>query len=81
MPTKVEYYTSEDNSNFKLIKTIENKLDAKNTEVQITDFETPIPETKAKFVKIKAYNFGKLPEWHQGAGGEAFIFIDEITVK
>jgi len=81
MPTKVEYYTSEDNSNFKLIKTIENKLDAKNTEVQIVDFEIVFPETKAKFIKVKAYNFGKLPEWHQGAGGEAFIFIDEITVN
>lgn len=81
MPTKVEFYTSEDNVNFKLIKTIENKLDARNTEVQIADFETLIPETKAKFVKVKAYNFGKLPEWHQGAGGEAFIFIDEIIIN
>ena len=28
-----------------------------------------------------AKNFGKLPEWHQGFGGDAFIFIDEITIK
>jgi hypothetical protein len=34
-----------------------------------------------EFVKVKAYNFGKLPEWHQGFGGDAFIFIDEITIK
>lgn len=81
MPTKVEFYTSEDNVNFKLAKTIDNKLDPQNTEVQIANFETSIPETKAKFVKVKAYNFGKLPVWHQGSGGDAFIFIDEITVK
>lgn len=81
MPTKVEFYTSDDNLNFKLIKTIENKLDAKNTDVQIADFETKIPETKARYVKIKAYKYGKLPEWHQGFGGDAFIFIDEITIK
>jgi len=81
MPTKVEFYTSEDNVNFKLVKIIENKLDARNTQVKIADFEIVIPETKAKFVKVMAYNFGKLPEWHQGAGGEAFIFIDEVTVK
>jgi hypothetical protein len=24
---------------------------------------------------------GKLPYWHQGYGGDAFIFIDEITIK
>ncbi len=34
----------------------------------------------ARYVKVKAKNFGKLPEWHLGAGGEAFIFIDEISV-
>jgi predicted alpha-1,2-mannosidase len=34
----------------------------------------------ARYVKVKAKNYGTLPQWHQGAGGEAFIFIDEITV-
>lgn len=34
----------------------------------------------ARYVKVKAKNYGKLPDWHMGAGGEAFIFIDEITV-
>ena len=35
----------------------------------------------ARFVKVKATNFGKLPDWHQGNGGDAFIFIDEIEVR
>lgn len=34
----------------------------------------------ARYVKVKAKNYGKLPDWHMGAGGEAFIFIDEIMV-
>lgn len=34
----------------------------------------------ARYVKVKAKNYGKLPDWHMGAGGEAFIFIDEISV-
>ena len=80
MPTKVEYYVSSDNINFTLAGTIENKLDPKDTENTIQKFVFD-KELKAKYVKIKAYNFGKLPEWHQGAGGEAFIFIDEITIK
>lgn len=81
MPTKVEFYASEDNINFKLVKTIDNTLDARNADVQIADFQATIPEIKVKFIKVKAYNFGKLPVWHQGSGGEAYIFIDEITVK
>ena len=38
-------------------------------------------EIKARYVKVIAKKFGILPEWHQGAGGKAFIFIDEITIK
>jgi hypothetical protein len=38
-------------------------------------------KTQARFVKIKAINYGDLPEWHLGAGYPAFIFIDEIIVK
>jgi hypothetical protein len=34
-----------------------------------------------RYLRVKAKNFGVLPEWHQGAGGEAFIFIDEIWAK
>ncbi len=82
MPTKVEYYISNDNINFVLVGSIENTIDPKETENKIQNFsfksDKPI---NAKYVKIKAYKFGKLPDWHLGAGGDAFIFIDEITIK
>ena len=81
MPSKVDYYTSLDNVNFTLVKTIENTFDPKNTDNKIIAFKTIISPTSAKYIKVKAYNFGKLPEWHQGFGGDAFIFIDEITIK
>jgi hypothetical protein len=80
MPTKVEYYISMDNSNFTFVGTVTNDIDAKDDENKIKNFSL-IKESKARYVKVKAYNFGKLPEWHQGAGGDAFIFIDEITIK
>jgi predicted alpha-1,2-mannosidase len=81
MPTKVEYYVSTDNVNFTLAGTIENTLDAQETENTVTNFGIKLDKVKAKYVKIKAYNYGKLPDWHQGAGGDAFIFVDEITIK
>ncbi|WP_291132581.1 GH92 family glycosyl hydrolase [Flavobacterium sp. UBA7682] len=82
MPTKVEYYVSTDNVNFTLARTIDNTLDPAETENTVTNFGVKLNSAiKAKYVKIKAYNYGKLPEWHQGAGGDAFIFIDEITIK
>lgn len=82
MPTKVEYYSSTDNINFNLIGTIENNLDPKFDENKIQNFEhNSAVAINARYIKVKAYNFGKLPQWHQGVGGDAFIFIDEITVK
>jgi predicted alpha-1,2-mannosidase len=81
MPKKVEYYASMDGKTFILLKTVENNIDAKDETVQVKDFSTELLPTEARYLKVKAYHFGKLPEWHQGAGGDAYIFVDEISVK
>ncbi len=80
MPIKVDYFISDDNVNFTLAGTVVNDIDPKETENKIKDFVLN-KALKARYVKVKASNFGKLPEWHQGAGGDAFIFIDEITIQ
>jgi len=84
MPTKVEYYSSTDNVNFTLITSIANDVDPKKDENTIKDFNfTSSKSINARYIKVKAYNLGKLPEWHLGFpfDGDAFIFIDEITIK
>ena len=83
MPTKVEYYVSEDNINFTLFDTQNNTIDPKEYKTIIKGVESIQLPVKARYVKVKATNFGKLPEWHQGfpSGGDAFIFIDEIIIK
>ncbi len=82
MPTKVEYYFSDDNVNFTYFGSVANTLDPKVEENTILNFTSDeIKGKKARYVKVIAKNFGKLPDWHQGFGGDAFIFIDEITIK
>ncbi|MFT7251205.1 MAG: putative alpha-1,2-mannosidase [Flavobacterium sp.] len=83
MPTKVDYYISEDNITFKKVGTVENVIDPKEYETVIKAFELKFNSQKARYVKVVAANFGKLPEWHQGfpSNGDAFIFVDEIEVK
>lgn len=81
MPKKVEYYASMNGKDFILLKTIDNDIDSKDEKVQTKDFSTEVLPTEARYLKVKAYYFGKLPEWHQGSGGEAYIFIDEISAK
>ena len=36
---------------------------------------------KVKFIRIKAENYGTLPEWHPNAGQKAWIMVDEVEVK
>lgn len=81
-PKKVEYFISVDGINYASVGEIDNTIDAKDYEVQTKTWSINLTKNnRGKFVKIKATNFGKLPEWHAGKGGEAFIFIDEIEVK
>ncbi|WP_100076910.1 GH92 family glycosyl hydrolase [Chryseobacterium camelliae] len=81
MPKKVEYYASMNGKDYILLSTVNNTVDPKDETVQVKDFSADILPTQARYLKVKAYYYGKLPEWHQGAGGEAYIFLDEISVK
>ncbi|MFC6268061.1 GH92 family glycosyl hydrolase [Frigoriflavimonas asaccharolytica] len=81
MPSKVEFYASRNDKEYFLIETINNEVDAKNYDISIKKIVAKLLPTTTRFIKVKAYNFGKLPDWHQGVGGDAFIFIDEIEVR
>ncbi len=82
MPTNLEFLVSTDNINFTSVGTTKIEENPKETEIFTKNYGINLakPET-TRYVKVIAKNFGKLPEWHQGFGGDAFIFIDEITVK
>ncbi len=81
-PKQVSYEISEDGINYKPFGVIENGVAADDYNLQIRTFlHNNKVNANARYVKIKATNFGKLPDWHQGSGGDAFIFIDEIEVR
>lgn len=81
MPTKMEVSFSSDGKTFSEPATILNTVKDDDYNVQIKNFEILFKKQTARYVKVKAYNYGKLPSWHAGAGGEAFIFIDEISME
>ena len=45
------------------------------------DFTLNMKNLKARYIKLKAENYGICPEWHLGAGGKTWVFVDEITIK
>ena len=81
MPRYVEYYVSEDGKEYTLAGRVDNTVDEQDYTIQVKDFVLKLRKpVKARYVKVFAKNFGTIPEWHLGAGGEGFIFIDEIWV-
>jgi hypothetical protein len=82
MPRKVEYYASSDNKDFFLIATVNNdNVGPEYSDSKIKNYDAKILPTTARYIKVKAYNYGTLPEWHVGAGSQSYIFIDEIRIK
>ncbi|HEY3040270.1 MAG TPA: GH92 family glycosyl hydrolase [Pyrinomonadaceae bacterium] len=81
MPRRVEFEFSIDGERFIPGATIANEVSDKEYGVVVRDFVRTIPPQSARYVRVKAYNYGRIPDWHPGNGGEAWIFIDEILIQ
>ena len=81
MPTDVDFYASVDGENYSLLGTAHHDVAPDDMTPQVHDLAIDARGRSARFVKVVAHNYGTLPEWHQGAGGEAFIFVDEIMIR
>ncbi|MCF0207534.1 MAG: discoidin domain-containing protein, partial [Bacteroidales bacterium] len=79
-PKYVEYYVSSDGVNFKKIANLTHNVADNDYNQQIYNFKCEPQNCKARYVKVFAKYYGTLPEWHLGAGGETFLFLDEIDV-
>jgi predicted alpha-1,2-mannosidase len=80
-PRSITVYTSNDGINFTEEGIAKTAVGIKDLTVQTQEISVELKEPKvAKFIKLVAKYYGKLPEWHEGSGGESFIFIDEIEL-
>lgn len=81
MPTHIEFETSMDGVNFTRVADIKTDIAPTDMEPKIRDYTQTISPVQARYVRAHAYNLGKIPAWHPGAGDEAFIFVDEVMIK
>jgi predicted alpha-1,2-mannosidase len=81
MPKSVSIELSEDGKQFHKVYEASNFFDIKDLNVQVKKVAATFNAEKVRYVRVTAEQYGKLPEWHQGAGGESIIFVDEIEVK
>jgi hypothetical protein len=79
-PKTVEYYVSDDGTNYRLAATVNTKVDIKDLNVQTQTFKADL-NLKTRFIRVVAKQYGPLPDWHESKGQPSYIFADEITIE
>jgi hexosaminidase len=81
MPRFVEYAISNDGEDFNTVASVKNEIPIDYPDAIIKEFRANVPDAKARYIKVSAKNIGVCPPNHPGAGGKAWIFVDEIVVR
>lgn len=81
MPSGMEVEVSRDGKTYKPVGKATHDVPAKTDEIVTRDLEVEFARTRARYVRVRAMNPGPLPDWHLGAGGASFIFVDEFDVN
>ena len=81
MPRTVTFSFSLDGIKFTGPVEIKNTIADNDFKVQTREFSQIMTPFKARFVQIKAVNYGKMPSWHESKGENGWIFIDRIIIE
>ena len=79
-PKYVQYFVSNDGKSYKLAATVNTKIDVKDLDPQTQEFVGTL-NSRARYIKLVAKQYGPLPNWHESKGSPSYIFADEITVE
>lgn len=78
-PREVKFEISTDGKNFTEIKSIQNEFPDSEEGAFTQQFSTQVNKPM-RYLKVTALNYGKCPPWHLGAGGDTWLFADEISI-
>ena len=80
-PQQITISVSHDGSKFKIVGTVKNARIIEESEDAIQSFSVNLNKIDARYIRVKAENIGLCPQWHKGAGGKAWLFVDEIEIR
>ncbi len=81
MPKSMVVELSFDGKQFSEVYRGNDFLPIEDLNPQIKTINAEFKKQRARYVRIKAEQYGKLPSWHEGSGGDTHIFIDEVEVE
>jgi hypothetical protein len=81
LPQYVDIYLSDDSIHFNRIAHIDSYSSKKDPNAELKNIGLSNINKHARYVKVFAKQFGKLPSWHDSSGEDSWLFIDEIDIK
>lgn len=80
-PKQFLVYISQDGVNFTKVSSQDVKIPTQNEGAEIQNLIAKFTAQNARYIKIAAPVFEKMPDWHFGAGQPTFLFVDEISIN
>lgn len=79
-PQSVSFEASADGNTFRNLK--QEDLPAARNEDQAAILKFAFEgKIKARYIRVTGKNIGTCPDWHAGAGGKSWLFVDEVEIK
>ncbi|WP_242202169.1 c-type cytochrome domain-containing protein [Aestuariivivens insulae] len=82
-PKKITVYSStEMNTGYQKIGELNiTRTGRYGSGTEIKKYTVDIPNTTTQYLRVVVENFKTLPSWHEGAGTDAWLFVDEILIR
>ena len=81
LPDSVEFQISNSGTDWQTIAVVRHDIPQKSDARILHTFACNAGARRARFVRMVARSVGTCPDWHPGAGGETWIFADELIVR
>jgi putative alpha-1,2-mannosidase len=82
LPATLKFETSTDGVSYTTVATKETEHPLNDMKPRRQEYLIGLSSAVlARYLRITATNIGKIPSWHPGAGGDPWIFIDEVIIR
>jgi hypothetical protein len=80
MPRGVAVAVSDDGRSFRDVGRVSHAVPDREERPLTRDLTLDV-RARARYLRVRVQRYGRLPDWHPGAGAEAWLFADEIVVR
>ncbi|HMC99870.1 MAG TPA: FN3 associated domain-containing protein, partial [Ferruginibacter sp.] len=81
VPRQFIIEVSTDGKQYSQVYMSDNFLPIEDMNVQVKQIVAKFSPVTARYVRIKAIQYGALPSWHESAGSPSHLFVDELNIQ